>query len=145
MDAKKILVINGPNLNMLGKREPEIYGSKTLEEINDEISKKAKTLNIQTTFFQSNSQGEIVTCLQNHYKKIDGLIINAAAYTHTSVAIRDAVKMLDIPAVEVHLSNVHKRENFRHQSYLSDICHGVICGLGDKGYIFALEALADII
>lgn len=140
---KEILVIHGPNLNMLGKREPEIYGSKTLDEINLELEKKAEELNLNISFFQSNSEGEIVTKLQESFKKINGLIINAAAYTHTSVAIRDAVAMLNIPVAEVHLSNIFKREKFRHESYLSDISTGVICGFGDMVYTLALYALKE--
>lgn len=140
---KEILVIHGPNLNMLGKREPEIYGSKTLDEINLELEKKAEELNLNISFFQSNSEGEIVTKLQESFKKINGLIINAAAYTHTSVAIRDAVSMLNIPVAEVHLSNIFKREKFRHESYLSDISTGVICGFGDMVYTLALYALKE--
>jgi 3-dehydroquinate dehydratase-2 len=142
---KKILVINGPNLNMLGKREPEIYGSKTLDEINTELSQKALDLGIEISFFQSNSEGEIVSKLNHEFQKIDGLIINAAAYTHTSIAIRDAVSMHKIPVCEVHLSNIYQREEFRHKSYLSDIASGVICGFGDMVYFLALQALAQII
>lgn len=140
---KEILVIHGPNLNMLGKREPEIYGSKTLDEINLELKKKAEELNLNISFFQSNSEGEIVTKLQESFQKINGLIINAAAYSHTSVAIRDAVAMLNIPVAEVHLSNIFKREKFRHESYLSDISTGVICGFGDMVYTLALYALKE--
>jgi 3-dehydroquinate dehydratase-2 len=142
---KKILVINGPNLNMLGKREPEIYGSKTLDEINLELEKKALELGVEISFFQSNHEGEIVSKLNQEFKKIDGLIINAAAYTHTSIAIRDAVSMHKIPFCEVHLSNIYQREEFRHKSFLSDIATGVICGFGDNGYKLALQALAKLI
>jgi len=142
---KKIFIIHGPNLNMLGIREPEIYGNKTLEDINKEISKKGKALDIETTFFQSNVEGEIVSIIQKNYQKIDGLIINAAAYTHTSVAIRDAIAMLNIPVAEVHLSNIYKREEFRHHSFLSDISTGVICGFGSKVYTLAMDALKDLI
>jgi 3-dehydroquinate dehydratase-2 len=144
-DKKEILVIHGPNLNMLGLREPEIYGRKTLEEINSDIKSRGDELNIDVSFFQSNNEGEIVTRIQEAFNKIDGLIINAAAYTHTSVAIRDAVAMHDIPIAEVHLSNIYKRENFRHKSYLSDISTGLICGFGDKGYILALDAISGLI
>ena len=145
MKKKEILVINGPNLNMLGKREPEIYGSETLESINSKLFEKARDMGIEVSFFQSNSQGETVTEIQKNFKKIHALIINAAAYTHTSVAIRDAVAMLDVPVVEVHLSNIYKREDFRHKSYLSDISTGVICGFGANVYSLALDALKEII
>jgi 3-dehydroquinate dehydratase-2 len=140
---KKILVINGPNLNMLGKREPEIYGTKTLDEINKNIEKKAQELSLEVLFFQSNSESEIVSKLQSVYKKIDAIIINAGALTHTSISLRDAVSMHNIPVCEVHLSNIFKREPFRHHSYLTDISTGIICGFGDHGYILALEAMFE--
>jgi 3-dehydroquinate dehydratase-2 len=142
---KNILVIHGPNLNMLGQREPETYGYVTLEDINSELNKKAEQFKINITCFQSNHEGEIVDKLQKSFKKIDGLIINPAAYTHTSVAIRDAVLLLDIPTIEVHISNIYKRESFRHNSYLSDIVTGQIAGVGVIGYYLALEALNEII
>ncbi|MDY0132333.1 MAG: type II 3-dehydroquinate dehydratase [Desulforegulaceae bacterium] len=142
---KKLLVINGPNLNMLGKREPEIYGEQTLEEINSELKKISAELGIEISFFQSNHEGEIVSKLNQEFGKIDGLIINAAAYTHTSIAIRDAVLMHKIPVCEVHLSNIYKREKIRHKSYLSDISTGVICGFGSFGYQLALKALSRLI
>lgn len=142
---KKILVVNGPNLSMLGKREPEIYGKKTLDDINSDLLEKAEELGLEIYFFQSDSEGEIVSKLNQEFQKIDGLIINAAAYTHTSIAIRDAVSMHKIPVCEVHLSNIYKREAMRHKSYLSDIADGVICGLGDMGYTFALQALAKLV
>jgi len=140
-----ILVIHGPNLNMLGKREPEVYGNNTLENINNEISSKGSDLGLEVETFQSNHEGAIVEKLQNAMGKISGLIINPAAFTHTSVAIRDAVLLLNIPIIEVHLSNIYKRESFRHKSMLSDIVTGQIAGLGVIGYILALEAISSII
>ncbi|HSO19480.1 MAG TPA: type II 3-dehydroquinate dehydratase [Desulfosarcina sp.] len=141
----RILVIHGPNLNMLGRRETEHYGNRTLEEINRSLSDKAEALGIETTVFQSNHEGEIVETIQQAVGRIAGLIINPAAYTHTSVAIRDAVLMLDVPTIEVHLSNIHKREPFRRHSYIADIAAAQISGLGPSGYLFALEALARMI
>lgn len=140
-----ILVIHGPNLNMLGKREPDHYGSQTLEEINRSLSTKADELGLRLTTFQSNHEGEIVDTIQGAVGRARGLIINPAAYTHTSVAIRDAVLVLDVPTIEVHLSNIHKRESFRHRSFIADIATAQISGLGASGYLFALEALARMI
>ncbi|PIE75099.1 MAG: type II 3-dehydroquinate dehydratase [Deltaproteobacteria bacterium] len=142
---KKVLVINGPNLNMLGDRETEVYGNLNLEQINIQIEEKAKSLKIIPSFFQSNSESEIIDKLHSNYKKTDALIINAGAFTHTSIAIRDAVIILGVPTIEVHISNIYKRENFRQKSYLSDISEGVICGMGYRGYLFALERIAEII
>jgi 3-dehydroquinate dehydratase II len=142
---KPILVIHGPNLNMLGKREPEHYGSRTLDDINDALHAKAAELGLQVTTFQSNHEGEIVESIQKAVGRIRGLIINPAAYTHTSVAIRDAVLLLDVPTIEVHLSNIHKREPFRQRSFIADIATAQISGLGTSGYLFALDALAQLI
>lgn len=142
---KNILVIHGPNLNMLGQREPETYGYVTLDDINSELNNKAKKLNINLSSFQSNHEGEIVDKIQDSLNKFDGLIINPAAYTHTSIAIRDAILLLNIPAIEVHISNIYKRESFRHRSYLSDVVTGQIAGVGVIGYYLALEALSEII
>ncbi len=140
----KILVINGPNLNMLGKREPEIYGSETLEDVNIRLKKFGEKLNIKVTTFQSNHEGEIVTEIQNAMGKFDGFIINPAAYTHTSVAIRDAILLLDFPVIEVHLSNIYKREDFRHKSYISAVANGQIAGLGVQGYELAMTAIKNM-
>ena len=140
---KSILVVHGPNLNMLGKREPEHYGKRTLDDINDSLHAKAAELSLQVSTFQSNQEGKIVEAIQQAIGRIQGLIINPAAYTHTSVAIRDAVLLLDVPTIEVHLSNIHKREPFRHRSYIADIATAQISGLGASGYLFALEALAQ--
>ena len=140
-----ILVVHGPNLNMLGTREPEHYGSQTLEAINASLITKAAELDLQVSTFQSNHEGEIVESIQKAVGQVRGLIINPAAFTHTSVAIRDAVLVLDVPTIEVHLSNIHKRESFRHRSYIADIATAQISGLGASGYLFALDALSQMI
>ncbi|MFW8565120.1 type II 3-dehydroquinate dehydratase [Orrella sp. 11846] len=139
----RILVVHGPNLNMLGLREPEIYGSLTLDELNRSLETLARSLNMALTTFQANGEGELVTRIQQ--ARSDGttwLVINAGAYTHTSVAIRDALAAIDRPFIEVHLSNVHAREPFRHHSYLSDLARGVIAGLGAMSYEAALHFIA---
>lgn len=138
---KKILVINGPNLNMLGKREPEIYGSTTLCDINKFIKDEADVLGCEVEFFQSNSEGALIDAIHGTCGRYDGIIINPAAYTHTSVAIRDALASIDVPAIEVHISNVHRREEFRHVSLTAPSCIGQICGLGIEGYVLALYKL----
>ncbi len=140
-----ILVIHGPNLNMLGKREPEVYGNNTLENINNEIASKGSELGLEVESFQSNHEGAIVEKLQNAMGKISGLIINPAAFTHTSIAIRDAILLLNIPIIEVHLSNIYKRESFRHKSMLADVVTGQIAGLGAIGYMLALEAISSMV
>ncbi|GHV17050.1 3-dehydroquinate dehydratase [Clostridia bacterium] len=137
-----IVVINGPNLNMLGTREPEKYGTQTLSEINAKIERISESLNVSVTFFQSNSEGEIVTMIQDS-AQCDGVILNAGAYTHYSIAIRDAIASIDTPVVEVHLSNVFAREKFRHKSVISAVCDGTISGFGATSYILALYALAE--
>jgi len=142
---KPILVVHGPNLNMLGKREPEHYGGQTLDEINESLRAKAIELGLQVSTFQSNHEGKIVEAIQEAVGRIRGLIINPAAYTHTSVAIRDALAMLDIPIVEIHLSNIHRREPFRHQSMIADIVAARIAGFGSYGYLLALEGLIEIL
>jgi 3-dehydroquinate dehydratase-2 len=141
MSAKfRILVLNGPNLNMLGKREPEIYGSQTLAQIIEKLSLKAEKIDTELQHLQSNAEAELIDRLHQSFDRIDFIIINPAAFTHTSVALRDALLSVNIPFIEVHLSNVHAREVFRQQSYFSDIAIGVICGLGSKGYDYALDA-----
>ncbi len=142
--SKKIEIINGPNINLLGKREPDIYGDLTLEDINKEIEVYAKELNLKTLFFQSNIEGEIVNKIQDSVES-NGIIINAAAFTHTSVAIHDALKSLSIPKIEVHISNIYKREEFRHKSLISNVVDGVICGLGTNSYKLALKGIKNIL
>lgn len=138
-----ILIINGPNLNMLGTREPEIYGSDTLDDIKAMCEKKCESLGYSLIFEQYNAEGDIVDAIQRSVSKVDGIIINAAAYTHTSVAIRDALVFTKLPIIEVHLSNIYKRESFREISYLSDISEAVICGLGSYGYIVSIDAMCN--
>lgn len=139
MSFYKVLVINGPNLNLLGTREPEIYGSDTLESLQKMLDKKAKELGIELIHFQSNHEGDIVDIIQKTRDEVSFCLINAGAYTHTSVAIRDALCGVNLPFYEIHISNVHKREDFRHHSYLSDKALGVIVGFGVRGYVYALE------
>lgn len=141
MAAKlRILVLNGPNLNLLGLREPAHYGSQTLEQIVANLQEQAESAGIELDHLQSNREYELIEAIHQSYGKVDFIIINPAAFTHTSVALRDALLGVVIPFIEVHLSNVHAREPFRHHSYLSDKAHGVICGLGAQGYEFALSA-----
>lgn len=140
MSAKSVLVLHGPNLNLLGLREPEHYGKATLDSINKALVSKAKAANIELETFQSNAEAELVTKIQSlAIKKADFVIINPAAYTHTSVAMRDALAAVKVPFIEVHLSNVYAREAFRHHSYFTDIAVGVISGLGAQGYELALD------
>lgn len=139
----KFLVINGPNLNMLGTREPEKYGTTTLADIEKEIEAHAKKKGVEVDFYQSNIEGEIVTAIQKAKGIYDGIIINPAAYTHTSVALRDAILAVELPAVEIHLSNIHSREEFRHHSFTAPVCVGQITGFGKFGYIMALDAIAN--
>jgi 3-dehydroquinate dehydratase-2 len=140
----KVCIINGPNLNMLGRREPVVYGNLSLNQINEKIKKKADLFSVEVDFFQSNIEGEIVTRIQKLTDEgFDALILNAAAYTHTSIAIRDALLAVSLPFVEVHLSNIFKRELFRSKSYLSDIALGIVSGFGYKSYEMALEGIVD--
>lgn len=140
----KVLVVNGPNLNMLGKREKDYYGTVTLDGIIEKLTSTAKELGVNLDFFQSNSEGEIIDKIQQS-SDIDGLIMNLGAYTHTSIAIRDALLLLNKPFVEVHLSNVFQREAFRHKSYISDIAVGVIAGFKEDSYLLALKGLVNIL
>lgn len=142
---KKVLILNGPNLNLLGQREPEVYGSLTLDDIAAAAGALAAELNLEVDFFQSNSEGELVEAIQGAMGSHGGLIINPAAYTHTSVALRDALAAAGLPAVEVHLSNIYGREDFRKTSMTAAVCRGVITGLGVEGYLLALRALARIL
>ena len=143
---KKILIINGPNLNLLGKREVEIYGKSSLKDIETETNKFAKINKIEVDFKQSNEESEIINliqgCMKNNY---DGLLINAGAYTHTSIAIFDALKAIKIPIVEIHLSNIHKREEFRKKSFISEVADGVIFGFGSYSYILAVMAIKNLL
>ena len=140
----KILFLNGPNLNMLGEREESLYGQLTLGEINSIIQKKADKMNIHVDFFQSNEEGKIVSRIQESSGLVDYIVINPAAFTHTSIAIRDALLAVKARFIEVHLSNIFSREDFRQNSYVSSIALGVISGFGHQGYLMALDALSDI-
>ena len=142
---KNILIINGPNLNLLGEREQSQYGSITFDQLKKNCLEKAKELNISLDFVQSNVEGEIVTLIQEARKNYEGLIINAAGFTHTSVAIRDALDIFKKPSIELHISNIYKREEFRHKSMISGVVTGVICGLGANGYILAINAMHELL
>lgn len=141
----KILLINGANLNMLGTREPEKYGAKTLAEIEAEVVERGKALGVEVNTYQSNIEGEIVEKIQQARGVYDGILINAGGYTHTSVVIRDAISAVQIPTIEIHMTNIHSREEFRHTSLLSGVCRAVVAGFGDKSYIFALEGLVGML
>lgn len=141
----EILVLHGPNLNLLGKREPSIYGNATLEQINQILTADGKILHTQVTCFQSNHEGEIIDRIHASPGVFDGIMINAGAYTHTSIAIRDAIAGVNIPTVEVHLSNIHKREKFRHRSLIAPVCIGQISGFGVESYRLGLQALVTYI
>jgi len=141
--SQKVSVIHGPNLNMLGRREVGIYGGKTIEDINREISEEAGNLQVEVDFFQSNFEGELVTFIQQCRERVNGIIINAGAYTHYSIALRDAISAAQVATVEVHISNIYKREPFRHVSVIAPVCLGQICGIGSHGYILALRALME--
>jgi 3-dehydroquinate dehydratase-2 len=143
--SNNIIIINGPNLNLLGEREQSQYGSITFNKLKENCLNKAKELKINLEFYQSNLEGELVTAIQSAKKKFDGLIINAAGFTHTSVAIRDALEIYKKPIIELHISNIYKREEFRHKSLISDIATGGIFGLGDNGYILAIIAMQNIL
>ncbi len=143
--SNKIIIINGPNLNLLGEREQSQYGSITFEELKDICINKSKELGLEMIFHQSNVEGELVNLIQDARKNFDGMIINAAAFTHTSVAIRDALNIFKKPIIELHLSNIYKREEFRHKSLISDIVDGGIFGLGSDGYILAIIAMQKIL
>ena len=144
-DSQNILVIHGPNLNMLGTREPDIYGHQTLNEINAALTANAERLGLHIETFQSNHEGNMVDKIQQAHDSFHGIIINPAAYTHTSIAIRDALSMLSIPVVEVHLSNIYKREHFRQTSMMSAVVSAQISGFGSYGYLLALEGLAKML
>ena len=141
----KIIILNGPNLNLLGEREKKQYGSITLKELEKSCNEYANQNNIKLTFFQSNIEGELVDQIQNSRNNQDGLIINAGGYTHTSVAIHDALKILKIPIIELHITNIYNREEFRHKSLISKIANGVICGFGPEGYLMSLQAMSKFL
>ena len=144
-DRPSILILNGPNLNMLGQREPGIYGKDTLDDIEKACKAKAAELKLEIDFRQSNREGELVEWAQIAEQWFQGIIVNAAGYTHTSVALLDALLVSGLPVIEVHLSNIFRREEFRHQSYVSRAATGVICGFGLKGYVLALDAMAKLV
>ena len=141
---KKIMIVNGPNMNMLGIREPDIYGRTGLAQIEERIAKEAEALGVSVEFFQSNSEGALIDCIHSCYGKMDGIVINPGAYTHYSYALHDALEAVSLPAVEVHLSNIHKRGEFRLRSVTASACIGQICGLGAEGYLLALRYLAAL-
>lgn len=141
----KIMILNGPNINFLGIREKEIYGKENYEDICNNLKKEGEKLNIDVNIYQSNIEGELINFLQRAYfEKYDGIIMNPGAYTHTSIALYDALKSIEIPTIEVHISNVYKREEFRHKSITAPACIGQICGLGSEGYLLALQYFSKI-
>ena len=141
----KILVLNGPNLNLLGQREPGVYGNTTLVQIEATLQQKASQLGVQMNFRQSNHEGQLVEWIQGAKGTYDAIVINAAAYTHTSIAIRDAISAVGVPTVEVHLSNIHARESFRHHSVIAAVCQGQVCGFGPYSYLLGFQAAVNII
>ncbi len=140
-----VLVLNGPNLNMLGKRQPEVYGRESLKDVEKACAAKAKALGLALDFRQSNVEGDLIGWLHEARESAAGIIINPAGYGHTSIALLDALLVTELPIIEVHLSNIHRRERFRHHTYTSQAATGVICGLGSQGYLMALEAMANLI
>lgn len=140
----KFLFLNGPNLNLLGQREPGIYGNLSLADIQKQVEQKARELDAQVEFRQSNLEGELVTWIQQARDQFDAIVLNAAAYTHTSVALRDAIAGTGVPTIEIHLSNIHTREEFRHHSMIAAVCRGQICGFGANSYILGLQAAVNI-
>ena len=140
----KILFLNGPNLNLLGKREPEVYGTTTLADIEKQVRAAAEPLKAEIDFRQSNLEGELVNWIQEAKGKFDVIVLNAAAYTHTSIALRDAIAAVGVPTIEIHLSNVHAREEFRHKSLIAPVCCGQIIGFGQKSYVLAVEAAVHV-
>ena len=141
----KLLFLNGPNLNLLGQREPEVYGPDTLADIEAKVRERAATFRADIDFRQSNLEGELVAWIQQAKGKFDVIVLNAAAYTHTSIALRDAIAAVGIPTIEIHLSNVHAREEFRHRSLIAPVCHGQIVGFGPGSYVLAVEAAVNVI
>jgi 3-dehydroquinate dehydratase-2 len=145
MATTKILVLNGPNLNLLGKRQPEIYGKLTLGEIEKKVRALAEELDVEVDFRQSNSEGELVTWIQQAAGSFGAIVINPAAYTHTSLAMRDAISAVSVPTVEIHISNIHKRETFRHHSFIAEVAVGQIAGFGVNSYLLGLRAATELI
>ena len=141
----RILVLNGPNINFLGRRNPGIYGSKTLDEVNQEISRKAQALGVQVDFFQSNAEGDLVDCIQENWGKMDGIIINPGALTHYGYSLKDALIDAAVPVIEVHLGNIHAREEWRRHSVIADIARGQIAGFGWRSYAAAVEIMAGLL
>lgn len=141
----RILFLNGPNLNLLGQREPHVYGSDSLADIESKVRQRAKELSVEIEFRQSNQEGELVTWVQQARGKFSAIVLNAAAYTHTSVALRDAIAAADVPTLEIHLSNIHAREAFRHVSLIAPVCRGQIAGFGSFSYILGLEGAVNVI
>ena len=141
----RIIIINGPNINLLGEREKSQYGKLTFEELKNKCLSRSSYLKVEIEFYQSNIEGEIVTKIQQSRNKFDGIIINAAGFTHTSVSIRDALEIVKKPKIELHISNIHKREMFRHKSLISDVVNGIICGFGVNGYILAINAMHELL
>ncbi len=140
----KIMVINGPNLNLLGVREPDIYGRETYADLIEKIRAHAVSRGVEVEFYQSNHEGDLVDCIQSTYRRFDGIVINPAAYTHTSIALPDAVKSVGVPTVEVHISDPDSREEFRRVSYIRSACVATICGRGTKGYLDAIDLLCEV-
>ena len=140
--APKVLILNGPNLNMLGSRQPDVYGRETLSDVEESCRSHGQSLGMEVDCRQSNSEGQLVDWIQDARGTHSGVIINPGAYSHTSIAIMDALLAAELPVIEVHLSNIHRREAFRHQSYVSKVADAVLCGLGSQGYLFALDAMA---
>ena len=141
----RIIIINGPNINLLGEREKSQYGKLTFEELKNKCLSRSSDLKVEIEFYQSNIEGELVTKIQESRNKFDGIIINAAGFTHTSVSIRDALEIVKKPKIELHISNIHKREMFRHKSLISDVVNGIICGFGVNGYILAINAMHELL
>ncbi|HXT13846.1 MAG TPA: type II 3-dehydroquinate dehydratase [Candidatus Angelobacter sp.] len=140
----KILFLNGPNLNLLGQREPEVYGRTTLKDIEAKVRERAAKLGAEIDFRQTNLEGELVAWIQQSKGNFDVIVLNAAAYTHTSIALRDAISAVGIPTIEIHLSNIHAREEFRHKSLIAPVCRGQICGFGAESYVLAVEASVTV-
>ena len=140
----KILFLNGPNLNLLGQREPDVYGNRTLADIESQVRSRAAELGANIDFRQSNLEGELVTWVQQARTQADAIVLNAAAYTHTSVALRDAISAAGVPTIEIHLSNIHAREEFRHKSLIAPVCRGQIAGFGPYSYVLGLEAAINV-